>query len=327
MENLTVNENRIEAERLHQNILAHAQMAAESLWQCCKELKRMRDTKLYESLGFNKFSDYTEQALNLKERQAYNYISTYEKLGERFLQSNADLGITKLAELAQLPPMVRDEVVENNNLSSMSVSEIKKLVAENDQKGEQISLLQDESEQKSEEINSLQDEINKLHAQLKEAENKPTEVAVREQDKAELDKIRDKASEQTRKLMEKEFSKKKKELLEKADKEKAEALKKQKDATAAEIENYKTLLEAAAKDKKDAENRAEEFRKKAAISQSPETVKAGILLEEMMNSGKKLAECIVKLRETDPDSADKYAKAIRDRLISIAKQLGGGSDG
>lgn len=143
MENIAVNEQRLEAERLHQNILAHAQVAAESLWMCCKELKTMRDTKLYESLGFDKFSDYTQHALNLKERQAYNYISTYEKLGERFLQSNATLGITKLTELAQLPPMIRDEVVENNDIASMSVSEIKKLVSENDQKGEQISMLEE----------------------------------------------------------------------------------------------------------------------------------------------------------------------------------------
>lgn len=327
MENLTVNENRIEAERLHQNIIAHAQMAAESLWQCCKELKRMRDTKLYESLGFNKFSDYTEQALNLKERQAYNYISTYEKLGERFLQLNAGLGITKLAELAQLPPTVREEVAENNDLAGMSVSEIKKLVAENDQKGEQISLLQGESEQKSEEIATLKDAVEKLNSQLREAENRPVEVAVREPDKAELDKIKEKAAEQTRKLMEREFSKKKKELLDKADKEKAEALKKQKDETAAEIEKYKSQLEAADKDKKEAESRAEEFRKKAAIAQSAETVKAGILLEEMMNSGKKLVECIGKLRESDSESADKYSKAIRDRLIAIASQLGGASNG
>ena len=191
MENLTVNENRLEAERLHQNILAHAQMAAESLWQCCKVLKIMRDTKLYESLGFDKFSDYTEKALNLKERQAYYYISTYEKLGDRFLQSNAGLGITKLVELAQLPPMEREQIVENNDLAGMSVSEIKKLVSENDQKGEQISLLEDKNTE-------LCEKVSDLETKLKAAEKRPVEVAVREPDKAELEAIKSQASEQTR---------------------------------------------------------------------------------------------------------------------------------
>ena len=69
------------------------------------------------------------------------------------------------------------------------------------------------------------------------------------------------------------------------------------------------------------------MRKKAAIRQSPETVNVGILLEDMMNSGKKLVECIAKLRENDPERADKYSKAIRDRLVAIAGQLGGVSNG
>lgn len=163
--------------------------------------------------------------------------------------------------------------------------------------------------------------IEILEADLKKASNKPVEVAVAEPDEATLLKIKQKAESEARKSAEKEFNKKKKEILEKADKELAEALNKQKEKLSSEIEKFKKQKEIAEKSKKEAEDRAEEFRKKAAIGTNSVTIKAGVILEDLMSCGKKLVECIGELRQSDSESADKYSKAIKERLISIANQL------
>ena len=104
--------------------------AASAMVSLCESLKRMRDTKGYESLGFKNFEDYTEKACGIKKRQAYNYIQTYERLGGSFLQSNAQLGITKLQLLTEVCAVDRYDFVEDNDLENMSVTEVKKLVLE-----------------------------------------------------------------------------------------------------------------------------------------------------------------------------------------------------
>lgn len=91
-----------EAAKLHAQIMANGQVAASALLEFCKGLKRMRDEKLYTELGFGTFEDYTEKLAGIKSRMAYHYISCYENLGTTFLQSNAQLGITKLTVLSKL---------------------------------------------------------------------------------------------------------------------------------------------------------------------------------------------------------------------------------
>ena len=116
---------------LHNSIVSAMKEAAFALVSLCENLKRMRDTGQYKALGFDKFEAYTEQACRIKKRQAYNYIATYERLGGTFLQSNAQLGITKLQLLTEVCAVDRADFVEQNDLEGMSVSEIKKLIAEN----------------------------------------------------------------------------------------------------------------------------------------------------------------------------------------------------
>lgn len=139
---------------LHQSILQAEQTAANAMVTLCESLKTIRDRQLYKPLGFETFDGYTERACGIKRRQAYNYISVYEKLGSTVLQSNASLGITKLQLLTEVCAVDREDFITENNLDGMSVSEIKKLVEKSKEQGEQISLLSDELEgnEKSKEI-------------------------------------------------------------------------------------------------------------------------------------------------------------------------------
>ena len=209
--NLQNYENNISAREetaaeLDLKIKTYANMAWVNLIEACKCLKRMRDAKKYEELGYSSFGEYTEASLNIKERQAYTYISTYEKQGEAFLQSNAELGITKLSLLNAIPATEREDFVETHNLAGMSVAEVEKLVKENDGRAEQIELLNDEISNKDDKLAEANDRIRELESELKGANSRPIEVAVAEPDKATLDKIRTEAADAATKEAKKAFN-------------------------------------------------------------------------------------------------------------------------
>lgn len=128
----------------HQRIMANSEICARSLYEVCKDLKKMRDEKLYEQLGYDTFDNYCEGMAGIKSRMAYNYISTYERLGPSVLQSNANLGITKLELIAGMNPVERAEGLFDGTFENMSVSEIKELIKKNKEMGEQIDLLKEQ---------------------------------------------------------------------------------------------------------------------------------------------------------------------------------------
>lgn len=178
----------------HQKIITAEQTAANAMISLCENLKLMRDKHLYEALGFETFDGYTERACGIKRRQAYNYISVYEKLGSTVLQSNAQLGITKLQLLTEVCAVDRAEIIAENDLAGMSVKEIKELVEKSKQQGEQLALLGDELNDSNNAQKSLQadkqnltDENKLLHKRIKELESKPVEVAVQEPTQAQIE--------------------------------------------------------------------------------------------------------------------------------------------
>lgn len=307
---LVITKEHSEALELHNRILMNANMACASWVETCKCLKQMRDTKLYIELGYERFEDYTTQALNVKERQAYNYISAYENLGEQFLQSNATVGITKLALLAAVPVTERQEIVENNDLAGMTVDEVKKLVKENDQKGEQIGLLSDEIESLKESADSAEQRIRELEKDLDDALNKPVEIAVQEPDAETIKSIEDKANQAAMANAEKTIKAQKKELTDKfkADTEKAvaEAVKKANE----QLEQYKQQLSEIDAEKVKALQKAQELEKKLAVSTSPETVKFTFYFDSLKEDYTKLFESIKKIKSENPEMADKYLAAM-----------------
>lgn len=164
-----------EALKTHQRIMANGEICAQSLLEICVDLKKMRDENLYEEFGYKSFDEYCEKMAGIKSRMAYNYISTYERLGSSVLQSNARLGITKLEMIAGMNPIERSELLANSEIENMSVSEIKALVKRSKEQGEQISFLktqvaelQEKSEEKQDnaETEALRNELEQLKQEL-----------------------------------------------------------------------------------------------------------------------------------------------------------------
>ena len=200
-----------EAITITERIRVNGQIAVNAVCAVGKDLRKMKAEKLYIHIGYDSFEDYAEQEFSLKRRQAYQYISVYENLGEEFVKSNAQLGITKLSLLTQIDSADRKEITEENDLAGMTVSEVKELLEKVKIQGEQLSMFESEKrsaesqanelEEKNKEIYNLKiklDELNRenisaarmrdklcgqrdeLQRRVEELESRPVEVAVSE---------------------------------------------------------------------------------------------------------------------------------------------------
>lgn len=307
MENLTITKEKQEALELHQQILFSAERAVNAYVDTCKGLKRMRDTKLYIQLGFNSFEEYSERAVGIKQRQAYYYISTLEKLGEQFLQSNANLGPSKLALLTEIPLTDREEFVERNDLAGMTVEKVKALVEENNAKGEQIDMLNDEIEEVTEKYLKANQEIAELEMALEHEQNKPTEVAVQEPDEEMLEKIREEA----KKEAEKTFAAEKKELRDKLKAEKEKAVSEATEKANKDLAEYKRKIAAAEEASAKAVEKAEQLQKQLAVTSSPEATKFIFYYDALSKDLENVIESLKKLQKENPEVAEKYSAAMK----------------
>ncbi|MBR4627762.1 MAG: DUF3102 domain-containing protein [Ruminococcus sp.] len=134
-----------EAFLITERIKDYGKIAVNAVCNIGKDLRRMKIENLYVHLGYENFEDYAEKEFQLKRRQAYQYISVFEKLGEEFVQSNAQLGITKLALLASANPEDRAELMETEDVPNMTAKELEDLLAKYKEQGEQLSFLQDQN--------------------------------------------------------------------------------------------------------------------------------------------------------------------------------------
>lgn len=111
-----------------------AQLAQQGLYQMAQGFKRMRDEKLYISLGYETFEQYCEEETGLKRAQVYNYIGVAENISEKFVYSGRQIGIKKLTLLSKLSPDEQTEIAEKVDLENTTVKQLKKKIAELEEK-------------------------------------------------------------------------------------------------------------------------------------------------------------------------------------------------
>ena len=180
-----------EAAAMHFEIVQAAKAAVNSLLDLGRKLKRMRDSGRYKDLGFSSFAEYTEAAVGIKQRQAYNYITVVESLPARLIEENAAAGVTKLALLAKLNPEEREDLT-GDALANISVADLKKLVEERDAMAQQLSMFQE-----AQRVETVAD--------VDAIPSEPVDV----------EEIRRQAAEETRRQLEKEFQNERAKLLDK----------------------------------------------------------------------------------------------------------------
>lgn len=304
------------AAMLNSRIVANAKIAAESLVMVGRDLKAMRDEKLYTELGCDTFENYCDKMTPIKQRQAYNFIKCYEKYGER-LTELSDIGITKLTLMSALDDEDSDALIESGAAESLSVRELEQRVKELQSKCEQLTLDLGEKSKEENKLDKMRNEMEKLQAELaaqkdiqakkdehiKALESKPVEVAVQKPSKAEIAEIEKKAVEKAKIAAKKQHDKELAELREKAENERREAIKAAERAKAAEIERLKT------------ENAAlQSSAKKAPPTSEKERIK--LCLEEVQRNFNVAIETIDKLPEEDREK-------VKSKLRAIVEKMGG----
>lgn len=263
---------------VHTEMVQAGQKAAECLLIMANDMRRMRDEKLYEAAGFETFKDYVETALNIKERQAYNWISVLD-LPEAYLTKNAGMGVTKLALIAGASEKVAEDLMADETTADKSVRELQAIIKQQEEeladKTKQISFLTEQLEEAptateavevdtsayderikelTEKLADANEKLGKTEDKLKAEKAKVKELKEKEPEKVEVEnpETAAKLEEAQKNLTEAEAA------VDKAKAEKAEAEEKAKQAEA-ELTAYKKTQEAVATFKVHAGNLFETF--------------------------------------------------------------------
>ena len=328
---------------LHYEIVAAAQAAANSLLTLGRKLKQMRDTGGYKRLGFETFADYTEQAVGIRQRQAYNYISVVENVPARLVEENAAAGVTKLALLGRMAPADQREVA-GQDLANITVAELKKLVEERNGLSEQLSMIQDTARPAAE-AESYEVDMEALRAQaleqaraevaaehrkelaeqsrrlqqdhLEEMDRQMHKVAADQQDALEC-RMREYRQSTDREAEEK-IKKAKAEAAQAAEKK----LEEEREAARRDQEEKdRAALEAARQEAEAARTQAEETARKLQLTASEESIRFAMLFEQLQGAAGAMMDLVDDLTAAGrAKESDKLRTALTGALQALAEQV------
>lgn len=328
MSEMTLSTQRVRALELHEKIMANGQIMVSALLAFCQELKQMRDEKLFEELGYGSFEQYVEGAVGLKKRQAYTYIATYEKIGPQMLAEHAGLGITKLSLISQISAVDRADVLEENDIETMTAKEVEELVEKLNNAGEQISMLETEKKDAVDSELFLKEQLARVEEKLQEQaqtiekmKQEPVDVKGGEVDakgdqqmidaavKKAVDEVKKKAKEDAEAAAQKKIAAAEQAALEKGRKE-AE-------------EKQKAALDAAKKEKAAALARAAELEKKLELESSTESTQFALLFEQLQGTAFKMADVLKQIEEKgEKEKADKLRAAFGQAMQALMNEIG-----
>lgn len=155
-------ERQDRATQLTQRIMANGKIAASSMIEMGRDLKVVRDERLFTEMGYENFEEYCEKKIGIGKRHGYNFIQIYEKFGEEKLGQLQQLGITKLLEIAKLDDEDADDLMQHNDVNALSVRELSAKVDEYRNKFEQLTLQLEEEKSKNAENTSLESQVEEL---------------------------------------------------------------------------------------------------------------------------------------------------------------------
>ena len=304
----------------HSRIMANGQIAAQALAQVCRDLKTMRDDKLYLEMGYETFDDYVQDAVGLKKRQAYAYIAAYERLGAQFIEEHATAGITKLELISQIDSVEREELLEAHDMEDTSVRELKELVEQYKKRIEQLTLDLGEAqaaeapqpEPDTAELDEAYSRIEALTAQLQEKERQQTVQVV--------------TDEHAVRIAVEEAEKKKDEEIRAVKKEKREAVKmaeeKARQASAEELQKAKAEIEKLKAAAASREEKLQAAEKKAkAAGADADMVRLKFLFAELQSTANETAEAVQKLKSKGHENAAQLASGIAATLRAAADRM------
>lgn len=306
-----------QAMSLHCEIMATAQAAADSLLALGRKLKQMRDTGGYRHLGFASFGEYTEQAVGIRQRQAYNYITVVEKVPARLVEENAAAGVTKLALLGKLGPADQREVA--GELANITVEELKQIIDERNGMAEQLSLLQAEpaaeAESREVDMDALRAEaLAQAKAEL-DAAHKADMARLREENARELKQAERAAKEKAESAAARKLDKDRADA-QKEFEQKVEAVRKEQEA------RDRAALDAARREAEEARAAAEETAKRLQLNASEEGIRFALLFEQLQTTAAQMLDIADSLQDAGrAEEAARLRHALAGALQAMESEV------
>jgi hypothetical protein len=172
---VTDSEEYVKAKTLINNIKSSAKLAEAAIYEFCKGVMELRDGKHYKALGYANFEECCEKEIGMSRPHAYKYIDIAETYSEDDVYTYRQIGLTKLALLTKMSEYDREKLLEENDVNTISVRDLKKQVKDL----QADNLAHDKAYKKlSGEKDRLAAEILTKEKQISELENRPTDIAV-----------------------------------------------------------------------------------------------------------------------------------------------------
>ena len=291
--------------------------------------RRLEEAK--SLLPHGEWGTWLAEKVSFSQRTANNLMQIFEEYGDRQItlfgavpnsQTFANLPISKAIKLLALPSEEREEFAEENDVAAMSVRELEAAIKAKKE-------AEARAEELSEENARLQEQLDQTGAAaLADAEEERDKALA---DVAALKKAADAAAEELKAAKEevekaKADAKKAKDKLkeakthpeipqEKIDELRAEASEKANQALEERIADANRKIAEAEKRRLEAESKYEEVRKQAQIS-DPDILSFKMLFDQIQDDAVKLLAALARIRDKNPETADKLGKAVTQMVAS-----------
>lgn len=202
-----LNKNNI-AQETHAKAIGYYKQSEQFGYKFLMELKKIRDDRLFNELGFNDFEQYTIENFGYSKRSINESIQSALSWGEDYKRISARFGKYKTLQLAQLPEDERNEVLKsgvetsegNKSVDDATVKEIKELNRKLKQSEEANKTLDGLLSEKADTISALEQQVkNKPKPEVVEKtvtkEVKPDDYEQLKQQAQTVSSLRNKNSE------------------------------------------------------------------------------------------------------------------------------------
>lgn len=284
------------------------------------------------ALPYGKWGDWLKNEVEFSPTTATNYMRLFEEYGASQIsifgatvdsQSFAQLPYTKALQLLAVPEDEREQFAKDVGAEDLSVRELKEAIEERDRAikdakeakereelmakalaeaesaaaattaiSEETARLREELAAKEEKLAKEKDRADTLRKALKNAEENPTIP------KAEIEKIRNEAEDAAKKKIGAETNKAIADL-------------------SKQLEELKAKETAARQAEEQAKKRLEETEKRLKTA-SPEVTAFKALFDTMQETAAKLRAMLEKIRQSDPEMAEKLTNALKALGASLA---------
>lgn len=149
----------VQARETHEKVVGYFRATEQFAYKFFMEVKKIRDERYFQELGFSNFEGYCDTNFNLTSQYVNQKIQIADAWGENSETRVSELGHKKSLLLARLPEPEREEFIQSNPVDEMTTRELQQAIRE-----------KKEAEKQAEQ----------LKQQLQREKNKPPQIIEKE---------------------------------------------------------------------------------------------------------------------------------------------------